>query len=49
MTVIYLVLLLLALVCFLVETFGRSTRLNLLALGLAFWVTVPLLQVIRSV
>lgn len=56
MTAIYLILLLLALVCFVVaaagrtpaDTLGRATRYNLVALGLAFWVAVPLIETIRS-
>lgn len=46
MTALYLVLLILSLVCFAVAAFGVVVdRVNLLALGLAFWVLVPLIQV----
>lgn len=45
MNLVYVLLLLAALVCFLVEVVGGSRpRLNLLALGLAFAVSVPLVQ-----
>lgn len=53
MTVVYLLLLLAALICFIAAAFrgadgvGR-VRANLIALGLAFWVAVPLLQTIRA-
>jgi hypothetical protein len=49
MVVVFLILLLLALVCFLVAASGRaSARVNLVALGLAFWVAVPLIQTIQA-
>lgn len=49
MNVIYLILLLLATVCFLAAASNRVTsRVNLVALGLLCWVAVPLLQTIQS-
>lgn len=48
MTVLYFILLLLALVCFLVEAFGRNRfTFSLVALGLALWVAVPLIQTLQ--
>lgn len=48
MTVLYFVLLLLALVCFVAAAVGvRSPRVELLALGLALWVAVPFLQALQ--
>lgn len=55
MTTIYLLLLLAAILCFLAAAFRGGTdgvgrvRVNLIALGLAFWVAVPLLQTIRGI
>ena len=53
MTVLYLILLLLAAVCFIVSTFGRNIGrndrpLNLLSLGLFFWVLVPFIQTFQA-
>jgi hypothetical protein len=49
MTLIYLLLLLAALVCFILAAAGVPVRrISLVALGLAFWVAVPLLQTIRA-
>lgn len=48
MTVLYFVLLLLALVCFVAAASGRVvTKYNLMALGLALWVAVPLIIQLR--
>ena len=45
MTAIYLVLLILSAVCFAAAASERvATRYNLVALGLLFWVLVPLIQ-----
>ncbi len=51
MTVIYLILLIAALVCFLIAAFAPSqpARVNLMALGLGFWVLVPLIQTVQTV
>lgn len=56
MTVLYLILLVLAAVCFAVAAFrGASQALdngrgvNLVALGLLFWILVPLLQALQAV
>lgn len=55
MTVLYLILLLLAAVCFAVAAFTRRDHLDsgrgvsLVPLGLFFWVLVPLLQTLQSV
>lgn len=49
MNVVYLILLILAAACF-VASAARvaSTRVNLMALGLALWVLVPIIQVARN-
>jgi hypothetical protein len=55
MTVLYTLLLLLATLCFAAAAFNRPTatsnntvnRLNLVALGLFFWVLVPLIETAR--
>lgn len=48
MHVLYFVLYLLALVCFIASAFQVSARkVNLLAFGLAFFVAVPMLQQLR--
>lgn len=45
MTVIYLLLLVAALVCFVLAAFNVNVRnVTLMAAGLAFWVLVPLIQ-----
>ncbi len=51
MTVIFLILLIAALVCFLIAAFAPSqpARVNLVALGLALWVLVPLIQTVQIV
>jgi hypothetical protein len=46
MTIIRIILLTAALVCFLLATFGIGGRLNLVALGLACWVLTVLLPAI---
>jgi hypothetical protein len=50
MPVLFLILLLLGAVCFLVAAFGATPhpRLNVLALGLFFWILVPLIQVFQG-
>lgn len=51
MTVIFVLLLVLALVCFLLGALGvrvgEQRQFNLVALGLLFWVLVPLIQQIN--
>lgn len=52
MTVVYLLLLVLAAVCFAAAAFGRGrydSRVSLVPLGLLFWVLVPLIQTLRAV
>lgn len=52
MTVIFMLLFLAALVCFVLAALGVrvGTRksVDLLALGLAFWVLVPFIQAVRA-
>jgi hypothetical protein len=49
MAVLFLILLLLAVVCFAVAASGRaSARVNLVALGLFFWALVPLIQAVQA-
>lgn len=53
MTVVYLILLLLAAVCFAAGSLGRNVdrngrSVNLVALGFFFWSLVPLIQTIRA-
>lgn len=44
-----MLLLLLSLICFVVGAFGsQRVNVDLIALGLAFWVTVPLLNAWRA-
>lgn len=46
--VLFFVLLLLALVCFVASAFQvHAARFNLLSLGAALWVTVPLIQALQ--
>lgn len=45
MAFLFLVLLIAAFFCFLAATFNVVARINLLALGFALWVLVPLIQV----
>ena len=48
MTVLYFILLLLALVCFVASCLRVSSpRVELVALGLAFWVAVPFIQTLQ--
>jgi hypothetical protein len=47
--ILFLILLLLSAVCFGVAASGRTlAQVNLVALGLLFWVLVPLIQTIQS-
>lgn len=56
MTLAHFLLLLAALACFVFAVYGssraglqeRASRVNYVALGLAFWVAVPLLQTLRA-
>jgi hypothetical protein len=48
MTVIVVLLLLAAAICFLLGAFGVPVRVNLLALGLLFWVCVPLIAAVQG-
>lgn len=48
-SVVFLILLLLALVCFFAAATAKvASRFDLVALGLALWVLVPLIQTIRA-
>ena len=48
MNTLYLILLLLGAVCFAIAAFDVAVRrVNLLALGLLFWIAVPLIQTIK--
>lgn len=49
MSIIIVLLLLAALICFLLAAFGASVKYNLVALGLAFWVGTLLLGAIGTV
>lgn len=44
-----LIVLIAAFVCFALAAFNVSTRINLVALGLAFWVLLPLVHAVRAV
>ncbi len=50
MQILTLILLIAAFLCFLAAAFGGtlSPRINMVALGLALWVAVPLLALINS-
>lgn len=49
MTVLYLILLIVAAVLFVLAALSVDVRrLNLVALGLFFWVLVPILQTLKS-
>lgn len=50
MTVLYFILTLLAVVCFIATAFGvvAVRRINLLALGLFFWVLVDFIQLLQK-
>lgn len=49
MDVLFLILLVLAFVCFGAAAFGVASRVNLMSLGLLFWVLVPLIQTAQLV
>ena len=49
MSGVYFVLLLLGFVCFVLAAFGVAARINLIAVGLAFWILVSLLSVGQAV
>jgi len=50
MIALFLLLYILAAVCFVLSAFAASVRrVNLLALGLFFWVLVPLIQTLVAV
>jgi hypothetical protein len=49
MAVVFLILLLLGALCFLVQASGRvASRVDLVALGLLFWIAVPLVQAFQG-
>lgn len=48
MNVFYLLLLTVSFVFFLLATFNVAARFNLVAAGLALWVLVPLIQLLRT-
>jgi hypothetical protein len=48
MTTLFIILLALAFLCFVLAAAKVVTRVELLALGLALWVLVPLIQHIRA-
>lgn len=49
MTVLFLILLLLGAVCFGLAAFGATLqKVNLLALGLLFWILVPLITALTE-
>ena len=48
MTALYFVLLLLGFLCFVAAALGLLARMNLVAVGLACWVLVALIQVGRA-
>jgi hypothetical protein len=48
MVVIFLLLLIGGLVCFLLTAFGVASRVNLLGLGLALWIAVDVIQKARQ-
>jgi hypothetical protein len=49
MAILQLILLLCAAFCFGLAAFGSNLKINVMALGLLFWVIVPLLQHIQRV
>jgi len=49
MNVVYLLLLTVSFVFFVLATFNVAARFNLLAAGLALWVLVPAIQLLRVV
>jgi ACR3 family arsenite efflux pump ArsB len=48
MDIIALILLIAALVCFLLAALDVPARVNLVALGLLFWVIVPLIAAVKA-
>lgn len=48
MEILFAVLLVVALVCFLLDTFGVASRINLTAAGLFCWVLVVFIQYARA-
>jgi hypothetical protein len=48
MAIVYLLLLVAAFVMFVLAAINVPVRFNLVALGLALWVAVPLLQILLS-
>lgn len=48
MALFYLIMYILALVCFLLATFGNIPRINVMALGLAFFVVPAIVQTAMS-
>lgn len=46
--VLFFVLLLLAFICFVLSAWGLTPKLNPIALGLVFWVAVPLTQALHK-
>jgi hypothetical protein len=51
MVIITLLLLIFALVCFLIGAFGQHavSRINMIALGLAFWVTTAIIATAQTI
>lgn len=50
MEVLFLLLLILGALCFLVAALGHTLRnLNLIALGLFFWILVPVIEALEAV
>lgn len=48
MEILTLILLLVGFVCFLIATASAPARFNLVALGLACWILVPLIHAMRT-
>ncbi|MDQ3223148.1 MAG: hypothetical protein M3Q75_06725 [Gemmatimonadota bacterium] len=49
MGLLFLLLLIAGFVCFVAAAFGTFSRVNLIGLGLAFWILVPLIQALQGV
>ncbi len=49
MGLLFLLLLIAGFICFLGAAFGTFSRVNLIGLGLAFWILVPLIQAFQVV
>ena len=49
MEAIFLVLLIVAAVCFALAAFNTAARVNLVALGLFAWILIPLIKAIQSI